>query len=159
MLTALTLWFAVASVIDLHVCPHSHFDVGFETTPDLMFGRNASRLGGPHNHPKSVGLVLDSVVEALREDLARTYNMAEIFYLDLLWQSKNATDRAYFTSLVKQGRFNFMNGGWCQNDEANVHIDGIIDQHTLGHLFLRKLFGNSYTPSVGWQVSERFSRY
>ena len=41
-----------------------------------------------------------------------------------------------------------MNAGWCQNDEANVHVDGIIDQHTLGHLYLRSKIGDIYTPRV-----------
>ena len=46
--------------------------------------------------------------------------------------------------LIAERRFNFVNAGWCQNDEASVHVDGIIDQHTLGHLFLRRLIGDVY---------------
>ena len=59
-----------------------------------------------------------------------------------------ATARAQLLRLIAQRRFNIMNGGWCQNDEANVHIDGIVDQHTLGHLFLRSVVGDVVTPRV-----------
>ena len=96
--------------------------------------------------------MLDAVVDALQQDPKRTYNMAEIFYFDLWMQNKSAAEQALILGLIKGKRFNFMNGGWCQNDEANVHVDGIVDQHTLGHLFLRKMIGNVFTPAVGWQV-------
>ena len=145
-----------APALDLHLCPHSHLDVGFEWTPDTMFSTNVSgpnAISGP-SKLKSVGLVLDSVIAGLEQDARRTYNLAEVFYLDL-WLTKkrhNATARAQLLRLIAQRRFNIMNGGWCQNDEANVHLDGIVDQHTLGHLFLRSVVGDVVTPRVGWQV-------
>eukprot|EP01046_Picozoa_sp_COSAG06_P047104 COSAG06_NODE_6788_length_2781_cov_3.424310_1_plen_787_part_00 len=154
LLMALHAHARAAARLDLHLCPHSHLDVGFDWTPDTMFSKNASganKIDGP-GKIKSVGLVLDSVVAALQQDAQRTYNIAEIFYLDLYLASTNSTQHETLFSLVKEGRFNFMNAGWCQNDEASVHVDGIIDQHTLGHLFLRSKIGDVYTPSVGWQV-------
>ena len=66
----------------------------------------------------------------------------------------------------EQGRFEFVNGGWCMNDEAGVSDEvkkktfgsfgfsssskAIITQMTLGHKFLKETFG--ITPRVGWQV-------
>ena len=147
---------APPQTIDLHLCPHSHLDVGFDWTPDTMFSKNLTgpnQIKGP-GRLKSVGVVMDAVVAALQQDPKRTYNMAEIFYLDLWLTSKvgRPQEREALIKLIQAGQFNFMNGGWCQNDEASIHIDGIIDQHTLGHLFLRSLLGDFYTPKVGWQV-------
>lgn len=61
-----------APMIDLHMCPHSHLDVGFDASGDNMFSKNNS---GPMGK-KSVGIMMDAVVEALLEDPRRTYNMA-----------------------------------------------------------------------------------
>jgi len=38
--------------------------------------------------------------------------------------------------LVAAGRLEFINGGWCMNDEGATTYEGIIDQMTLGHQFL-----------------------
>ena len=35
--------------------------------------------------------------------------------------------------LVNDGRLDFVNGGWVQNDEAASHYVGMIDQTTRGH--------------------------
>ena len=51
---------------------------------------------------------------------------------------------------LNTGRFNFMNAGWCQNDEANVHVDGIIDQHTLGHLHVHDVFSLRVARFARW---------
>ena len=139
LLTATLLLLAMnaEATIDLHLCPHSHLDVGFDWTPDVMFGRNGSENGVGKNktrYQKSVGLVLEQAQKALLVDPARTYNLAEIFYIDLYLQQSNAAERAQLLQLVREGRLNFMNGGWCQNDEANVHVEGVVDQMTLGHV-------------------------
>lgn len=34
--------------------------------------------------------------------------------------------------LVQEGRLEFINGGWCMNDEASTHYNDIIDQMTWG---------------------------
>ena len=89
--------------IDVHICPHSHMDVGFVWTPDTMFGRNASEvgIGKDRKRLRSVGVMLDAVVDALQQDPRRTYNMAEIFFFDLWMQNKSATERAAVLDLVR----------------------------------------------------------
>ena len=42
--------------------------------------------------------------------------------------------------LVAKKQLEFVNGGWCMNDEATTHYNAIIDQMTLGMY-------------VGWLVS------
>lgn len=34
--------------------------------------------------------------------------------------------------LVSQKQLEFVNAGWCMNDEASTHYNAIIDQMTLG---------------------------
>ena len=35
-------------------------------------------------------------------------------------------------TLVKNKQLEFVNAGWCMNDEAGTHYNAIIDQMTLG---------------------------
>lgn len=34
--------------------------------------------------------------------------------------------------LVKNKQFEFVNAGWCMNDEGSTHYNAIIDQMSLG---------------------------
>ena len=36
---------------------------------------------------------------------------------------------------MKNKQLEFVNAGWCMNDEAGTHYNAIIDQMTLGELF------------------------
>jgi hypothetical protein len=49
---------------------------------------------------------------------------------------------------VKEGRFEFLNGGWSANDEACPAYEDILDNMMTGHRFLQKEFG--VIPRVGW---------
>ena len=53
---------------------------------------------------------------------------------------------------MKNGQFEFINGGWCMNDEATAHYNAIIDQMTLGLRFIENNFGPDARPTIGWQV-------
>ena len=35
-------------------------------------------------------------------------------------------------TLVKNKQLEFVNAGWCMNDEASTHYNAIIDQMSLG---------------------------
>ena len=50
------------------------------------------------------------------------------------------------------GRFEFILGGWCMNDEASTHYNAIVDQMTLGLHFLNTTFGECGRPRVAWQI-------
>lgn len=53
-------------------------------------------------------------------------------------------------SLVREGRFEFINGGWSMHDEACTHYEDIINNMMFGHEFLMKEFG--VKPRIGWHV-------
>lgn len=50
------------------------------------------------------------------------------------------------------GRLEFVNGGWCMNDEASVHYSAVIDQMSLGLHFLKETFGECGRPRVAWHI-------
>ena len=47
----------------------------------------------------------------------------------------------------------FLSSPVLREEESLTVIDvEVVDQHTLGHLFLRSVVGDVVTPRVGWQV-------
>ena len=48
------------------------------------------------------------------------------------WQEQTEEMKNVVRDLVSSGRLEFINGGWCMNDEATTHYVDIIDQMTLG---------------------------
>ena len=53
---------------------------------------------------------------------------------------------------LKNGQLEFINGGWCMNDEAATHYNAIIDQMTVGLTFIEKTFGKEARPTIAWHV-------
>jgi len=51
------------------------------------------------------------------------------------WREQSDDTRETVRELVRDGRLDFVNGGWVQNDEAASHYVGMIDQTTRGHRY------------------------
>jgi lysosomal alpha-mannosidase len=66
------------------------------------------------------------------------------------WEEQNEWTRDVVRDLVSQGRLEFINGGWCMNDEATTHYVDIIDQMSLGLRFGRRLDTLTFAPLLAF---------
>lgn len=58
-------------------------------------------------------------------------------YFSKWWKEQSVAKRNVVRDLVGSGRLEFINGGWCMNDEATTHYVDIIDQMALGLKYIR----------------------
>ena len=56
----------------------------------------------------------------------------EVAFFQQWWQEQNDEMKNIVHQLVNEGRLEFINGGYCMNDEATTHYADIIDQMSLG---------------------------
>lgn len=61
----------------------------------------------------------------------------EIVYFSRWWKEQNETIRNDVRHLVANGQLEFINGGWCMNDEAVTLYSDIIDQMSLGSKYFK----------------------
>ncbi|KAL8108947.1 alpha-mannosidase At3g26720-like [Apium graveolens] len=135
----------VGGKINVHLVPHSHDDVGWLKTVDqYYFGGNNSIRGA------CVQNVLDSVIQALLDDKNRKFIYVEMAFFQRWWRQQSPALKKKVKDLVNSGQLEFINGGMCMHDEATPHYIDLIDQTTMGHLFIKDEFGQ--TPRVGWQI-------
>jgi len=57
---------------------------------------------------------------------------AEMAFFQRWWNQQNEEKKSIVRDLVDSGRLEFINGGWCMNDESSTHYVDIIDQMSLG---------------------------
>jgi alpha-mannosidase len=90
------------------------------------------------------------VIPALEQNAERKFIYVEIAFFVRWWLEQTPAMHARVRALVANGQLEFINGGWCMNDEAGTHYEATIEQMALGHQFLLDTFG--VKPSIGWQV-------
>lgn len=56
----------------------------------------------------------------------------EMGFFTTWWKEQSQATKDIVHQLVEEGRLEFINGGWCMNDEATPHYNDIIDQMTWG---------------------------
>ncbi|CAM0955335.1 unnamed protein product [Alopecurus aequalis] len=135
----------VAGLLNVHLVPHSHDDVGWLKTVDQYFVGSNNTIQGA-----CVMNTLDSVVDALARDPGRKFVVAEQAFFQRWWVEKSPKIQAIVHKLVDSGQLEFINGGWCMHDEAATHYIDMIDQTTLGHRMIKQQFNK--TPRAGWQI-------
>ena len=69
------------------------------------------------------------------------YIQVEIAFFWRWWQDQDDRMKDEVKRLVNNGQLEFINGGWCMNDEAATHYNAIIDQMTWGFRRLEDEFG------------------
>ncbi|NXQ61843.1 MA2B1 mannosidase, partial [Anthoscopus minutus] len=134
-------------MLNVHLVPHSHDDVGWLKTVDQYYY-------GVRNQDQHAGVqyILDSVVAQLAAVPSRRFIYAEVAFLARWWQQQDEATRRLVRELVQEGRLEFVGGGWCMSDEATTHYGAALEQLALGRRFLRRQFGACGTPRVAWQI-------
>ncbi|GLV45785.1 Lysosomal alpha-mannosidase II [Carabus blaptoides fortunei] len=135
------------NVLNVHIVPHTHDDVGWLKTVDQYYY-------GARNYIQKAGVqyILDSVIEALLENPKRRFIYVETAFLWKWWQENSAENRDKLKYLVNNGQLEIVGGGWSMNDEAASHYQSIIDQFTWGFRKLEDTLGKCACPKIGWQI-------
>lgn len=136
-----------SSMINVHIVPHTHDDVGWLKTVQQYFW-------GTRNNVTHVSVknIIDSVIKELHKDQSRRFMYVESAFFWIWWKQASPKSRELFRSLVNNGQMEIVSGGWSMNDEACVHYQSTIDQMTWGHRRLFDTLGNCSIPRIGWQI-------
>jgi len=129
--------------ITVHIVPHTHDDAGWLNTFQEYFD-------GKGDLNISVSNILDNMVYSLNERLDRTFIYVEIAYFEKWYNDITEEKKRQVKELIKEGRLEFINGGYVMHDEAASYYQHMIDQMRLGHLFLKKEF--NIHPEIGWYI-------
>ncbi|KAL6029892.1 hypothetical protein STEG23_036788 [Scotinomys teguina] len=134
-------------MLNVHLLPHTHDDVGWLKTVDQYYYGILNDI-----QHASVQYILDSVITSLLEDPTRRFIYVEMAFFSRWWRQQTNATQDTVRELVRQGRLEFVNGGWVMNDEGATHYGAIVDQMTLGLRFLQDTFGSSGRPRVAWHI-------
>jgi len=132
-------------VINVHIVPHTHDDVGWLKTIDQYFaGKNESIQHA------AVHQIITSVMDSLEMNPQRKFVYVEMAFFWRWWRQQTDARKQQVQGFVRDGRLEFINGGWCMHDEATTHFQSMIDQTSEGHSFIKDNF--NVTPTVQWQI-------
>lgn len=134
-------------MLNVHLVPHSHDDVGWLKTVDQYYYGSKSS-----NQYAGVQYILDSVVDALLKNPDRKFIYVESAFFFKWWDEQPPERQEEVHELVREGRLEFAGGAWSMNDEAASHYQSLIDQFTWGLRLLNDTFGECGRPRAGWQI-------
>ncbi|KAH8328536.1 hypothetical protein KR067_010551 [Drosophila pandora] len=135
------------NMINVHLVPHSHDDVGWLKTVDQYYYGSQNKI-----QHAGVQYILDTVVQELLKDSSRRFIQVETFFFAKWYSEQSDTVQQAVQKLVAEGRLEFTGGAWSMNDEATVHYQSVIDQFNLGLKYLKDNFGDCARPTIGWQI-------
>ncbi|KAL5505251.1 hypothetical protein EMCRGX_G006653 [Ephydatia muelleri] len=144
-----TLAWAViaADVLQVHIVPHTHDDVGWlKTVDEYYYGANNSIQHA------GVQYILDTVMDELSRDPNKTFSYVEMAFFTKWWSEQDDATKMRVKTLVNNKQLEFVNAGWCMNDEATTDYNSIIDQMSLGLRFVNDTFGPQARPRVAWHI-------
>jgi hypothetical protein len=97
-------------VLNVHVVPHTHDDVGWlKTVEQYYFGWNETIQAA------SVQNILDTVVSSLLENESRTFTYVESKFFNMWWARQSDAIRDAVRYLIANHQLSFVNGGWCMH--------------------------------------------
>ncbi|KAN0052802.1 hypothetical protein ACTA71_006909 [Dictyostelium dimigraforme] len=134
-----------STLLNVHIVAHTHDDVGWlKTVDEYYYGSNMSIAFA------GVQYTLDTAISCLLANPDRKFIYVEIAFFQRWWNEQTSNMHNIVKGLVESGQLEFINGGYCMNDEATTYYDDTIDQMTLGHQFLWEEFG--VMPKIGWHI-------
>ena len=125
--------------IIVHVLPHSHDDPGWIKTVKEYF-------------EGSIIPILDNTIQSLLENPKRTFIYSEMAFFKPWYEMQKEETKNALKQLIKEGRFEFVNGGWVMEDEAASNYNDAITQLRSGLEFLKDEF--NVTPHIGWFLDQ-----
>jgi lysosomal alpha-mannosidase len=128
--------------VTIHVVPHTHDDAGWLWTFQDYFEGNE---GAP-----SVKNILDNFIVSLNDNPERTFIYVEMAFFTKWYKTQSDSTKQQVKQLLKEGRFEFINGGYVMHDEAASYYQHFIDQMRLGLQFLKEEF--DFTPEIAWFI-------
>ena len=131
--------------LNIHLIPHTHDDIGYIKTLDQYYYDAAKDI-----NIEGVQYILDAIFPFLDADPKKKFIYVEVGFFKRWWDEQNDATRSLVKRLLSSKQFQFINGGYCMNDEAAVYYEDSIDQMTLGHQFL--LENLNITPEIGWHI-------
>lgn len=114
-------------MINVHIVPHTHDDVGWLKTVDQYYYGTKSFV-----QKANVQIILDSVVTELLKDPEKRFIYVESAFFFKWWDQQTDALKEQVKQLVNEGRLEFIGGAWSMNDEATTHYHSTIDQFTWG---------------------------
>ena len=112
-----------SEIVNVHLVPHSHDDVGWLKTVDQYFSGTERQIT-----PSGVRYIIDSVVHSLQDNPNRTFIFVEMAFFARWWKDQTPRKKEMVKKLVSNKQLEFVNAGWCMNDEATTDYNAIIDQ-------------------------------
>lgn len=126
------------TTLNFSVIPHSHIDQGWLRTV--------------REYQSETFSILDSIIYQLLDKNHRTFSWGDVLYFKEWFEQQGATRQQEVKKLVKDGRLEFVGGGWIQTDEACASYTSIINSMTVGNEYLLRRFG--VRPRVAWQIGK-----
>ncbi|KAL4477151.1 hypothetical protein ABPG72_008885 [Tetrahymena utriculariae] len=148
LITLINLILAVLGSQDtvyVHLIPHSHDDYGW-----IFNIQESYNNPSPFEGQGAVRDILYSVFDEVQKNPLRKFNQADIGFLDMWWQSISEQQMDTYRSLVQSGQIEILNGGWVMHDEATAYFEDMIENMTVGHLWVKDQF--NIVPTIGWQL-------
>nr|CAD7429116.1 unnamed protein product [Timema monikensis] len=134
---------AVPGMLNVHLVPHSHDDVGWLKTVDQYYYGSLSRW---RQHSSGSGGCRNDKYSLFR------FIQVETAFFWKWWDEQDEDTRDLYKSLVNSGQIEMAGGGWSMNDEAASHYHSTIENFALGLRRLNDTFGSCGRPHVGWQI-------
>nr|CAD7399259.1 unnamed protein product [Timema cristinae] len=138
---------SVPGMLNVHLIPHSHDDVGWLKTVDQYYYGKFSNI-----QSAGVQYIIDTVLQEVATDPSKRFIQVETAFFWKWWVEQDEDTRALYRSLVNSGQIEMIGGGWSMNDEAATHYHSTIDNFAWGLRRLDEAFGACGRPRVGWQI-------